>query len=441
MGLITLPVVYSNGNVLDAADLTANAGTIVTLVNGNLDDANISNSADIGVGKIGDASADASAGQAVSDPFPADSQSLATTLAIEIQQLRFKVLEIDNSIGAANAFWYENSVAPLGATVGDIKAGIYSTPPAGWILMDDGSIGNVASNANRANADTEALFAVLWDEIVDVRPFSGNITSMAVLGTATAGGGGASLIDTGASFITDGVVAGMFIQRTDTNFVHEVLSVNSETNLTTTRLLPPDQVWDSRGYRIQVSQTSAPHGLSTGDSIYLTNINTTPQANNTRHTIHAVPSNTSFTIAGAAISAVTDGVGNWQQGYLIDSGGTPTAKGANAAADYAANKRMGLPRIKGRSLTGLDLIAAGTAPGVQASVLGRTEGRQTHRNRVTEMASHQHGMQTGRINFGFQTFTKFDVGSVAPDLSTLDGGSVPFDLLGPQLTVNFFIRL
>jgi hypothetical protein len=45
---------------------------------------------------------------------------------------------------------------------GDIKFGLYSSAPAGWVKMDGGTIGNASSGATRANADTAALFAVLW---------------------------------------------------------------------------------------------------------------------------------------------------------------------------------------------------------------------------------------------------------------------------------------
>jgi hypothetical protein len=49
---------------------------------------------------------------------------------------------------------------------GAIQQFIQTTAPTGWVRMD-GSIGNAASNATtRANADTAALFAVLWDNVV-----------------------------------------------------------------------------------------------------------------------------------------------------------------------------------------------------------------------------------------------------------------------------------
>lgn len=56
-----------------------------------------------------------------------------------------------------------------GDPTGTIKFGIYSsTPPVGYIILDDGTIGNSSSNAsNRKNADTENLFTNIWTETID----------------------------------------------------------------------------------------------------------------------------------------------------------------------------------------------------------------------------------------------------------------------------------
>lgn len=46
---------------------------------------------------------------------------------------------------------------------GDVKTGLWSAAPATWLEMNGKSIGNAASGGtSRANADTAALFAVLW---------------------------------------------------------------------------------------------------------------------------------------------------------------------------------------------------------------------------------------------------------------------------------------
>ena len=53
-------------------------------------------------------------------------------------------------------------------TTGDAKLTLKTTADAGWILANDTSIGNAASGATgRANADTSALFTLLWTNIID----------------------------------------------------------------------------------------------------------------------------------------------------------------------------------------------------------------------------------------------------------------------------------
>jgi len=53
-------------------------------------------------------------------------------------------------------------------TTGDAKLTLKTTADAGWVLANDGTIGNAASGATtRANADTEALFTLLWNNIID----------------------------------------------------------------------------------------------------------------------------------------------------------------------------------------------------------------------------------------------------------------------------------
>lgn len=54
-----------------------------------------------------------------------------------------------------------------GFTTGDIKQTIKFSE-TGWVHMNDGTIGNAASSATtRANADTEDLFTMLWDNVID----------------------------------------------------------------------------------------------------------------------------------------------------------------------------------------------------------------------------------------------------------------------------------
>lgn len=50
-----------------------------------------------------------------------------------------------------------------GWSTGDVKLTLKATPDSGWVMFDDGTIGSATSGAsNRANADTQALFYLLW---------------------------------------------------------------------------------------------------------------------------------------------------------------------------------------------------------------------------------------------------------------------------------------
>src|SRR6185295_7620952 len=48
-------------------------------------------------------------------------------------------------------------------TTGDVKVTLKTTADSGWVMFDDGTLGSASSGATtRANADTEALFTLLW---------------------------------------------------------------------------------------------------------------------------------------------------------------------------------------------------------------------------------------------------------------------------------------
>jgi hypothetical protein len=54
--------------------------------------------------------------------------------------------------------------------VGFVGTYVGTTAPSGWILADGGTIGDAGSGAtNRANADTETLYALFWDNMADAQ--------------------------------------------------------------------------------------------------------------------------------------------------------------------------------------------------------------------------------------------------------------------------------
>lgn len=67
----------------------------------------------------------------------------------------------------------------LGWTTGDLKLTYKTVADDGWVMADDGSIGNQASGATtRANNDTKDLFMLMWNiPVCEVQTFSGSPSS------------------------------------------------------------------------------------------------------------------------------------------------------------------------------------------------------------------------------------------------------------------------
>jgi hypothetical protein len=56
-----------------------------------------------------------------------------------------------------------SAAAPTGFTTGDIKPTMKTTADSGWVMLNDGTIGDASSGGTaRANADTQSLFYLLW---------------------------------------------------------------------------------------------------------------------------------------------------------------------------------------------------------------------------------------------------------------------------------------
>lgn len=88
---------------------------------------------------------------------------------------------------------------------------------------------------------------------------------------------------------------------------------------------------------------------------------------------------------------------------IQDSSGAPSTRGASAAADFAAHKRMPTVDLRGRTMFGKDDMggasAAGrltgaTAQGIVGNIIGNSGGEQAHTPTVQETAAHTHGVGT-----------------------------------------------
>jgi microcystin-dependent protein len=132
---------------------------------------------------VDDYSANVAQMQYATDPGEPGTESLAPSLAGEIERLRFMIKEISGKLQ-----WYQSPSASLETlktnvdtlnsakfTTGDVKLTLKTVADPGWVLMNDGTLGNAASGATtRAAADTEALFTLLWNNTTNVDcPVSG----------------------------------------------------------------------------------------------------------------------------------------------------------------------------------------------------------------------------------------------------------------------------
>lgn len=96
-----------------------------------------------------------------------------------------------------------------------------------------------------------------------------------------------------------------------------------------------------------------------------------------------------------------------------DSTGAPVERGASAAADFAANRRLVLPKVLGRALA-----AAGTGAGLSARALGEILGSE---NAV--VVTHNHG---GTITSSGQSADHSHSGGFSPSQNNTAGSIPPY---------------
>lgn len=132
---------------------------------------------------------------------------------------------------------------------------------------------------------------------------------------------------------------------------------------------------------------------------------------------------------------------------ILTSTGTATDRTTqgSAAAAWAANCRMTLPKMLGRALA-----VAGAGTGLTERVFGSTAGADTETPSVTTMATHTHALKTkgapapiGALSdqWPWGADGSYTMVGSGGDAIYTEGGGQPFNIRDPSLFLNVMIKL
>jgi hypothetical protein len=126
---------------------------------------------------------------------------------------------------------------------------------------------------------------------------------------------------------------------------------------------------------------------------------------------------------------------------MQDSAGTVVARGANAAADYAFNRRLVLPLSLGRHLA-----MGGNGAGLQSHPIATWVGAESYTQTEATMAGHSHatvggdvgpsGMDSTLVVYGVQSN-----GSYWSTATDVHGSSQAFSIMNPATYMNVMVKL
>lgn len=142
--------------------------------------------------------------------------------------------------------------------------------------------------------------------------------------------------------------------------------------------------------------------------------------------------------ANADTQALFDILWVYTQLPLFTSAGSPTSKGATAAADFAANRQIALPDFRGRSPAALDSMG-GTSANVdtasEADWAASSSGAEFMTQTVDQMPIHSHPPPAGFwIRSGGGGLAPTASGSAwAQSTATEAGGGQPMRPMNPRL--------
>jgi hypothetical protein len=124
---------------------------------------------------------------------------------------------------------------------------------------------------------------------------------------------------------------------------------------------------------------------------------------------------------------------------LYNSAGTAIARGASAAADWAAHCAIALPKVLGRALA-----ISGAGAGLTSRALGSVAGAETETQTANTLVSHGHGWNPaaplGMID-SYNNLTWSGSGSITSTDMAAAGGSQPLNILSPSSFLNIMVKL
>lgn len=123
---------------------------------------------------------------------------------------------------------------------------------------------------------------------------------------------------------------------------------------------------------------------------------------------------------------------NVADAYAPVSGG----RGGSAAADWAANKTIGLTKMLGRALA-----VAGSGSGLTARSLGQTVGAETHVLDTTEIPAHTHTTSVGAAADPGVVAAGTDPDYFAASTTGSTGGGLAHNNMQPSTFLNVLIKL
>jgi hypothetical protein len=192
------------------------------------------------------------------------------------------VAEPTTNLGIAN----KQYVDLHGFTTGDVKLSLKTVADTSWVLMDDKSIGSASSGATgRANADTEALYSLIWANITNTwAPVAGGRGANAAadfaankaiflpktLGRALAGYGTGTVVASGVDADVDITANDFTVPSNNAKWVTGMQVVFTLTSGTITGLTTSTTYWIVRSSATKVKLASSLVNAQNGTTIDFT---------------------------------------------------------------------------------------------------------------------------------------------------------------------------